>query len=124
MKIRDVLYYVLEDDDTEFGGTSFSGERVIDFIEYTDLSIDDDIDDLNEALKDCGIKPIDETKISLLDHINSLLTNYYAWRAELRSDLDMFDDGYCEEEKGEMNALNRVIRDLVRLTQKELDKNE
>ena len=49
--------YVLEDDDTPTGGISFSGETVRDFIMTADRDIRD-LDTLNVALKECGIKPI------------------------------------------------------------------
>lgn len=58
MIIENVLYEFLEDDDTEFGGTSFAGERVIDFIQETELTPKDNVKKLNKALKQCGIKPI------------------------------------------------------------------
>lgn len=56
--IGDVLDVELEDDDTAFGGKSFAGEKVRDFIGEVDLKETDTIDELNKALKDCGIKPI------------------------------------------------------------------
>lgn len=51
------MNYILEDDDTPTGGTSFSGETVRDFIMTVDRDIRD-LDTLNVALKECGIKPI------------------------------------------------------------------
>lgn len=56
--IKDVLNTVLKDDETETGGIAHPGEKVWEFIDYTDLSLDDSIELLNEALKDSGIKPI------------------------------------------------------------------
>ena len=53
---------VLEDDDTPYGGTSFRGERLCDFL--TEVSEDDNNGELstlsgvNAALKACGIKPV------------------------------------------------------------------
>ncbi len=56
--IKDVLNTVLKDDETEMGGIEYPGETVSNFIQYTDLSLNDSIDLLNEELKDSGIKTI------------------------------------------------------------------
>ena len=57
-KAKDFLDYILEDDETEFGGVAFVGETLKDFIEEVGLSMDNDIKSINVALKQCGIKPI------------------------------------------------------------------
>ena len=57
---------VLEDDDTPNGGTDFAGETLGDFLDEMFFGMGathDDNDELNcyninEALKQCGIKPI------------------------------------------------------------------
>lgn len=61
-KVRDVLDYELEDDDTETGGVSFNGETVRDFIADPDMGVKDtdSVDSLNKVLTTCGIKPICE----------------------------------------------------------------
>lgn len=61
-KVRDVLDYELEDDDTETGGVSFNGETVRDFIADPDMGVKDtdSVDSLNKVLTTCGIKPISE----------------------------------------------------------------
>lgn len=59
--VRPYLDTELEDDDTETGGTSFSGETVRDFIEETADDSDVgaiDLDILNDSLKECGIRPV------------------------------------------------------------------
>lgn len=53
--------YVLEDDSTPYGGVAFSGETLRDFIEtsgerFTSLK------EVNVALKECGIRPIQKGK--------------------------------------------------------------
>ena len=60
--INDYFDYVLEDDDSPYGGTAFSGETVIDFL----LSIGSEyagtistVEQLNAELVECGIKPIE-----------------------------------------------------------------
>lgn len=56
--IKDVLSIELIDDNSPNGGTAFSNETVADFIQDTDLSLNDSITILNQELKLCGIKPI------------------------------------------------------------------
>ena len=53
-----VMNYVLEDDDTDFGGTAFFGEKVKDFVEEYYWSVWE----LNKDLVTCGIKPIEKFK--------------------------------------------------------------
>lgn len=53
------LTYVLEDDTTEFGGTSFDGETLNDFLSSVGMSPDAPMDEINESLIECGIKPIE-----------------------------------------------------------------
>jgi len=58
LELQDVLDYVLEDDDSPYGGVAFLGETVGDFIgDDSDITT---IKELNEALVECGIKPITE----------------------------------------------------------------
>lgn len=52
----------LQDDGTPYGGTSYSGERLIDFVSENYRPIDYEsltLERLNEDLKSCGIKPIE-----------------------------------------------------------------
>jgi hypothetical protein len=71
MKIIDCLDYELEDDETEYGGIAFLGEKVKDFFDDINgnggnneipLLLSDDVEVLNKVLKNCGIKPIKESK--------------------------------------------------------------
>ena len=55
MEIKDLLDYELKDDNTEFGGISYIGETLGDFISEVEVS---NIDDINKILKECGIEPI------------------------------------------------------------------
>ena len=48
----------LFDDETEFGGISYMGETLDNFVGECDISTNITIKELNEKLKDCGIKPI------------------------------------------------------------------
>lgn len=54
--INDVLKFELEDDNTTYGGVSFLGETVADFIGDTHYW---SIEELNKDLVACGIKPIE-----------------------------------------------------------------
>lgn len=61
MKITHLFDYVLEDDNTETGGTAFDGETVRDFVEELD-GVDPyemGLEELNRDLIACGIKPIE-----------------------------------------------------------------
>ena len=58
MKVKDFLDYELKDDNTEFGGISYIGETLGDFIAEVGISETCDIDDVNKALTVCGIEPI------------------------------------------------------------------
>lgn len=62
MKISNYLDVVLEDDGTAFGGVSFQGETVRDFINEVDLSENESLRKLNKALKETGIKKIKSRK--------------------------------------------------------------
>lgn len=58
--VNDYMDYILEDDDTPFGGIDYPGETVEDFL----LSLGSDghistVEQLNEMLVECGIKPIE-----------------------------------------------------------------
>ena len=55
MEVKDFLDYKLKDDNTEFGGISYIGETLGDFVAEVGIS---NIDDINKALKECGIEPI------------------------------------------------------------------
>lgn len=48
----------LFDDDSETGGISYGGETLGNFVGECGISEDISIEELNEELKDCGIKPI------------------------------------------------------------------
>ena len=58
MEVKDFLDYKLKDDNTEFGGISYIGETLEDFIAEVGISETCSINDINKALKECGIEPI------------------------------------------------------------------
>ena len=57
-RAKDFLDYELQDDETEFGGISFAGETLKDFIEEVGLNKNTAMRYVNAALKQCGIKSI------------------------------------------------------------------
>ena len=48
----------LEDDDTPYGGTSFMGETLWDFLIEIGAPLNSPMDKVNNMLKECGIMPI------------------------------------------------------------------
>lgn len=54
-KYWDVL---LEDDDTPYGGKSFMGETLWDFLIEIGAPLNSPMDKVNNMLKECGIMPI------------------------------------------------------------------
>lgn len=58
MKAKEFLDYELQDDNTEFGGISYVGETLKDFIADVELNENDSIEYVNSVLRECGIKPI------------------------------------------------------------------
>lgn len=55
---KDFLKYELIDDNTNFGGISYIGETLQNFIEEVGMNETDNMEDVNKALKECGIQPI------------------------------------------------------------------
>lgn len=55
---KELLDIELQDDTTAYGGISFVGETLRDFLDSVGLSHDLSIEDINLALKSCGIKEI------------------------------------------------------------------
>lgn len=54
---RNVL---LEDDETDFGGISFIGETLLDFMLSIPMPLTSTKEEIDKALKECGIKPLFE----------------------------------------------------------------
>ena len=61
----DLAEIVLEDDDTPAGGVAFKGETLEDFIEEDDNLDGKDLEVINSALKECGIKPVTLDQVKL-----------------------------------------------------------
>lgn len=54
-----ILNTELKDDKSDYGGIAYLGETVEDFIESVGIA-PSNINELNDALKECGIEPIKE----------------------------------------------------------------
>lgn len=66
MKKCSLFSYILEDDETETGGTSCENETLLDFCQEADLMgalMNGDIKTLNKGLVECGIKKIDRRRL-------------------------------------------------------------
>lgn len=50
----------LEDDETDFGGISFIGETLLDFMLSIPMPLTSTKEEIDKALKECGIKPLFE----------------------------------------------------------------
>lgn len=72
----DFLDYELKDDTTEFGGTSFQGETLRDFMESESIPFDTPMRVVNTYLEECGIQPIDEGNIDTIKWIEDKLSSY------------------------------------------------
>ena len=116
ISLEDVMDVELEDDETATGGVSFAGETVKDFIE----EVEDDetkittIDELNKALKQCGIKPVgavsegkkckdgecEEKKLTEDAKIYISLTDYRPWSGAV----DTFEKIRKEDKMDELDA--------------------
>lgn len=57
-RAKDFLDYELQDDETNFGGISYVGETLKDFIAEVGLNENTAMRYVNASLKQCGIKPI------------------------------------------------------------------
>ena len=57
-KGEDYLDYILKDDETLNGGTSFNGETLRDFLDSVEIEYATPMEEINKALVECGIKPI------------------------------------------------------------------
>ena len=85
MKLSELLLVELHDDElSEQGGVSYSGERLIDFLLEVELLhlIDEEngFEKINESLAECGIKPIQ------FEEIKKEVTLYYVYPESLIDD--------------------------------------
>lgn len=53
------LNTILQDDDKLYGGVSFDGETLKDFLEEIEKPLDSPMWKVNKWLEECGIKPIE-----------------------------------------------------------------
>ena len=57
-KLKKLLNTKLEDDTTPYGGVSFSGETLKDFLDEAEINYSTSLEEINKALNECGIKQI------------------------------------------------------------------
>ena len=55
---NDYKEIILQDDDTPYGGTAYIDETLGEFMDSIGLEGTHNMDELNTALKDCGIKTL------------------------------------------------------------------
>jgi hypothetical protein len=77
MEISKMLLIELQEGDSNKGGVSYAGERLVDFLLETDhLHLIDEeggFDEINSLLSECGIKPIDFSEEFGLNSLESKL---------------------------------------------------
>lgn len=66
------LNIVLKDDATLYGGVAYAGETLIDFINDLEASERQSLDDVNVALIECGILPINKRNYPEIKNLNYL----------------------------------------------------
>lgn len=104
--LTNLLNVTLEDDNTATGGVSFPGQTVRDFLEETGISEDTSIKELNEALEQCGIKPLQTTLDKVIDglyagELNTVQKDVLTWLAgseaeTLEDAINLLENVQCE----------------------------
>lgn len=62
MEVLELLDVELEDDESPYGGISFMGETLRDFMLGLNIPFNISLEDLNRELQDCGIKALKTNK--------------------------------------------------------------
>ncbi len=120
----------LVDDYTMTGGTAHSDERLWEFMMETGLSPDSDINEINKALKECGIMPVKELEVLPVDniknmdyadmqkHITKLFMENYSTFEKARISMEQDDvlDKYLEKNPGikKDDLVNKVYQKYVK----------
>ena len=120
----------LVDDYTMTGGTAHSDERLWGFMMETGLSPDSDINEINKALKECGIMPVKELEVLPVDniknmdyadmqkHITKLFMENYSTFEKARISMEQDDvlDKYLEKNPGikKDDLVNKVYQKYVK----------
>src|SRR5699024_8475762 len=95
-KLNNVLNTVLEDDNTANGGVSFKGETLRNFLDETGIDYNASMEEINNALVECGIKPIINEKRKENYTMNYL--NTYLLDCETKQDeIDCWINGEFKE---------------------------
>src|SRR5699024_10047129 len=83
-KLNNVLNTVLEDDNTTNGGVSFKGETLKNFLDETGIDYNASMEEINNALVECGIKPNKEEKQKNIKAIDSYKQAYKKTETEIK----------------------------------------
>src|SRR5699024_7418056 len=83
-KLNNVLNTVLEDDNTANGGVSFKGETLKNFLDETGISYSASMEEINNALIECGIKPSIDEKQEEIKVIESYKQAYKKTETEIK----------------------------------------
>ncbi|MDU2095110.1 MAG: hypothetical protein E7E73_00195 [Negativicoccus succinicivorans] len=129
MKIIDYNQPLI-DDYTPTGGTAHSDERLWEFMMETGLSLDSDINEINKALKECGILPVKEIEVLPVDNIKNMdyadmqkhitklfMENYSTFeKARISMEQDDVFDKYLEKNPGikKDDLVNKVYQKYVK----------
>ena len=119
--------YLLEDDETPYGGTEFEGETLGEFCEEIGLDLETtSLKEVNESLVECGIKPIPDKVIRLFDIIDvehkndSGIIGYF--KKDLWLDASLFkstnrnqllDEIVCYLEKKTKSTINNILMEVI-----------
>src|SRR5699024_9956390 len=83
-KLNNVLNTVLEDDNTANGGVSFKGETLRNFLDETGIDYNASMEEINNALIECGIKPIINEKQKDIKVLESYKQAYKKKETEIK----------------------------------------
>lgn len=120
----------LVDDHTMMGGTDHMDERLWEFMESVNLSLDSDINEINKALKECGILPVKEIEVLPVENIKNMdyadmqkhitklfMENYSTFeKARICMEQDDVFDKYLEKNPGikKDDLVNKVYQKYVK----------
>lgn len=109
-----VMNHELEDDDTPNGGVAHLGETVADFLYEEGCRADiSTMEELNEALVSCGIKPIREEDVNDPEAETDLVTNEDVTGC-IGQWLDMNNDQIPQEALRHLEEAYKICADQLR----------
>ena len=124
MLSEEMLGIVLKDDDNSYGGVSFPGETLKDFLNDVDINPDSiSLKEVDQILKECGIKPVGDVfiAIDLKKRIKDLAflkqnTSYYSSAGELAAwTAEMLIDGMERNPEKEFEAVSESLKKILKM---------